>query len=120
MPQAPADYQTRYPIDFGDIDSSVRQTVVQLYAADGGKSRGILYQAARGKPRTVVILAHPRGDFAEHYSIPFWGGRGLAAFAQNTPYLNNDSTMLHESLLLDLAAGIRFLRQEQAFERIVR
>ncbi len=39
MPQAPADYQLRYPIDFGDIDPSVRQTVVQLYAADGGKSQ---------------------------------------------------------------------------------
>ncbi len=42
MPKAPADYQTRYPIDFGDIDPAVQQTVVQLYAADGAKSRGIL------------------------------------------------------------------------------
>jgi pimeloyl-ACP methyl ester carboxylesterase len=119
MPQAPADYQTRYPIDFGDIDPSVRQTVVQLYAADGGKSRGILYQPARGKPRTVVILAHPRADFAQHYSIPFWVDAGFAAFAQNTRYLNNDFSMIHENLLLDLAAGIRFLREEQGFERIV-
>ena len=119
MPQAPADYQLRYPIDFGDIDASVRQTVVQLYAADGGKSRGILYQPARGKPRTAVIMAHPRADFAQHYSIPFWVEAGFAAFAQNTRYLNNDSTMIHENLLLDLAAGIRFLREEQGFERIV-
>ena len=87
MPQAPADYQVRYPIDFGDIDASVRQSVVQLYAADGIKSRGLLYQPARGKPRTVVILAHPRADFAQHYSIPFWVEAGFAAFAQNTRYL---------------------------------
>ena len=78
MPQAPADYQVRYPIDFGDIDASVRQTVVQLYAADGGKSRGILYQPARGKSRTVVILAHPRAEFGQHYSIPFWVEAGFA------------------------------------------
>jgi pimeloyl-ACP methyl ester carboxylesterase len=119
MPQAPADYQLRYPIDFGDLDPSVRQTVVQLYAADGIKSRGLLYQPARGKPRTVVILAHPRADFAQHYSIPFWVDAGFAAFAQNTRYLNNDSTMIHENLLLDLAAGIRYLREEQGFDRIV-
>jgi pimeloyl-ACP methyl ester carboxylesterase len=119
MPHAPADYQVRYPIDFGDIDASVQQTVVQLYAADGGKSRAILYQPARGKPRTVVVLAHPRADFAQHYSIPFWVEAGFAAFAQNTRYLNNDSTMIHENLMLDLAAGIRFLREEQGFERIV-
>jgi pimeloyl-ACP methyl ester carboxylesterase len=119
MPQAPADYQVRYPIDFGDIDASVRQTVVQLYAADGGKSRGILYQPARGKPRTVVILAHPRAEFGQHYSIPFWVEAGFAAFAQNTRYLNNDTMMIHENLLLDIAAGMRYLREEQGFERIV-
>lgn len=119
MPKAPADYQTRYPIDFGDIDPAIRQTVVQLYAADGAKSRGLLYMPANRKPRTVVIMAHPRADFAQHYSIPYWVEAGFAAFAQNTRYINNDSMMLHENLLLDLAAGIRYLREEQGFERIV-
>lgn len=119
MPKAPADYQTRYPIDFGDIDPAVRQTVVQLYAADGVKSRGLLYLPPNHKPRTVVIMAHPRADFAQHYSIPFWVEAGFAAFAQNTRYLNNDSMMLHENLLIDLAAGIRYLREEQGFEHIV-
>jgi pimeloyl-ACP methyl ester carboxylesterase len=119
MPQAPSDYQTRYPVDFGDIDPAVSQTVVQLYAADGGKSRGLLYLPPRGKPRTVVIMAHPRVDFAQHYSIPFWVEAGFAAFALNTRYLNNDSTMLHENLLLDIAAGMRYLREEQGFDHIV-
>src|SRR5271155_1329232 len=105
MPKAPADYQLRYPIDFGDIDPSFRQRPVQLYAADFGKARGILYLPANGKPRTVVIMAHPRADFA--------------AFGLNTRYLNNDAMMIHENLLLDLAAGIRFLREEEGFEKIV-
>ncbi len=119
MPQAPADYQLRYPIDFGDIDPGVIQKVVQLYAADGGKSKGILYRPARGTPKTAVIMAHPRADFAHHYSIPFWVEAGFAAFGQNTRYLNNDSTMLHENLLLDLAAGIRYLREEEGFANLV-
>jgi pimeloyl-ACP methyl ester carboxylesterase len=119
MPKAPADYQLRYPIDFGDIDSSVNQKVVQLYAADGAKSKGVLYWPARGKPTTVVIMAHPRADFAHHYSIPFWVEGGFAAFGQNTRYLNNDSMMLHENLLLDLAAGIKYLREEEGFRHIV-
>lgn len=119
MPMAPADYQTRYPIDFADLDPSVRQLNVQLYAADGGKSRGILYLPPNREPRTVVIMAHPRAEFAQHYSIPYWVEAGFAAFAQNTRYLNNDSTMLHENLLLDLAAGIRYLRDECGFAHIV-
>ncbi|HKV56071.1 MAG TPA: hypothetical protein VJN94_15670, partial [Candidatus Binataceae bacterium] len=119
MPEAPADYQSRYPIDFAEIDASARQRVVQLYTADGAKSRGLLYTPANHTPKTVVIMAHPRGDFAQHYSIPFWIEAGFAAFAQNTRYLNNDSMMLHENLLIDLAAGMRFLRDECGFERIV-
>ena len=119
MPKAPADYQARYPIDFGDIEAAVLQRPVHLYAADFGKSRGILYLPAKGKPRTVVIMAHPRADFSTHYSIPYWVDAGFAAFGFNTRYLNNDATMLHENLLLDLAAGIRFLRDEAGFEKIV-
>lgn len=119
MPQAPSDYQTRYPVDFGNIDPLVRQTVVQLYAEDGGKARGLLYEPPDRRPQTVVIMAHPRVDFAQHYSIPYWVEAGFAAFALNTRYLNNDSTMLHENLLLDLAAGIRYLREERGFDRIV-
>ena len=119
MPKPPADYQLRYPIDYGDIDSSIPQRPVQLYAADFGKSRGILYRPAKGKPRTVVIMAHPRADFSTHYSIPYWVEAGFAAFGFNTRYLNNDAMMLHENLLLDIAAGIRFLREEEGFEKIV-
>ncbi len=119
MPKAPGDYQLRYPIDFGDIDPSIRQQPVQLYAADFGKPRGILYMPATDKPRTVVIMAHPRADFSMHYSIPYWVDAGFAAFGFNTRYLNNDAMMLHENLLLDLAAGIRFLREEEGFEKIV-
>jgi pimeloyl-ACP methyl ester carboxylesterase len=119
MPKAPADYQARYPVDFGDIDPHARHRAVQLYAADLGKSRGLLWLPPHHRPRTCVIMAHPRVDFSMHYSIPFWIDAGFAAFGFNTRYLNNDATMLHENLLLDLAAGIRFLREEEGFERIV-
>jgi pimeloyl-ACP methyl ester carboxylesterase len=119
MPKAPPDYQLRYPIDFGDIDAGVPHKVVQLYAADFGKSRGVLWLPATGKPKTCVIISHPRAEFGHHYSIPFWVEAGYAAFGFNTRYLNNDATMLHENLLLDLAAAIKFLREEEGFVRIV-
>lgn len=119
MPKAPLDYQLRYPIDFGDIDPTVPHKVVQLYAADFGKSRGVLWLPSTGKPKTCVLMAHPRAEFGHHYSIPFWVEAGYAAFGFNTRYLNNDATMLHENLMLDLAAAIKFLREEEGFVRIV-
>ena len=76
----------------------------------------IVYRPPKGKPRTVILMAHPRADFAQHYSIPYWVEAGFAAFALNTRYLNNDTMMLHENLLLDLAAAISFLREEEGFE----
>lgn len=118
MPKAPADYQMRYPIDFAEIGPNVHK-VVQLYAQDHGKSRGILWTPTSGKPKTCVIMAHPRGEFGHHYSIPFWVEAGYAAFAHNTRYLNNDSTMIHESILLDLAAAMKYLREEEGFQHIV-
>src|SRR5258708_37381421 len=57
--------------------------------------------------------------FSTHYSIPLWIDAGFVAFGFNTRYLNNDAMMLHENLILDLAAGIRFLSDEEGFEKIV-
>jgi hypothetical protein len=119
MPKAPLDYPARFPIDFGDIDPSVRQKIVQLYTADGAKARAILYLPAQGNPRTVVLMCHPRADFAQHYTIPFWLDAGFAACALNTRHLNNDAMMLHENLLLDIAAAMRFLREEEGFAHVV-
>jgi hypothetical protein len=47
---------------------------------------------ATGKPRSVVIMAHPRADFSGHYSIPFRIDAGFAAFGFNTRYLNNNDS----------------------------
>ena len=118
MPTAPADYQARYPIDFAEIGPNVHK-VVQLYAQDHGKSRGIVWMPTGAKPKTCVIMAHPRAEFGHHYSIPYWVAAGYAAFAHNTRYLNNDSTMLHENILLDLAAAMKYLREEEGFQHIV-
>ena len=119
MPKAPPDYPARFPIDFGDIDPSVRQKIVQLYTADGAKARAILYRPAQANPRTVVLMCHPRADFAQHYTVPYWIDAGFAACTLNTRYLNNDAMMLHENLLLDVAAAIRSLREEEDFAHIV-
>ncbi len=61
---------------------------------------------------------HPRGEFSRHYVVPPLTDRGYAVFGHNSRYLNNDTHMIHERLLLDIAAGMRYLR-EAGFERIV-
>jgi pimeloyl-ACP methyl ester carboxylesterase len=61
---------------------------------------------------------HPRGEFGRHYAIPGIVRNGYAAFGHNSRYLNNDTEAIHERLLLDVAAGMRWLHA-QGFARVV-
>src|SRR6266446_4515976 len=103
-------------VSYASLDSAVRQEPVALAAADGGVSSGILYTPSANK--TVVCFMHPKADMSRHYGIPYVLAAGCAAFGQNSRWINNDELCVHETLLLDVAAGVRFLRQ-RGFKHIV-
>ena len=95
-------------VSFSALPDSVRREPVALEAVDGGISTGILY--ATGRHRTVVCFMHPQADMSRHYATPALVDAGYAVFGQNSRWLNNDALCVHETLLLDVAAGVRFLR----------
>jgi len=103
-------------VSYATLDPSVRREPVSLLAADGGISTAILY--ASGQPRTVVCFMHPQADMSRHYATPALVAAGYAVFGQNSRWLNNDALCVHETLLLDVAAGVRMLRS-RGFERVV-
>jgi len=102
--------------DFRALPAGTHCEYVPIFAADGGGSRGYLY--TRGGERTVVCFMHPRGDLSRHYAMPALIERGFATFGHNSRWANNDAACIHEVLLLDIAAGIRFLK-ERGFERVI-
>jgi pimeloyl-ACP methyl ester carboxylesterase len=108
----------RLPVAFSTLDPAVRREVVWLEATDTAGSSGILYRPPNHEPRTAVYLMHPRGEFTRHYVVPGLTARGYAVFGHNSRYLNNDTDMVHERLLFDLAAGMRFL-MERGYELII-
>lgn len=108
----------RLPFAFTHLDASVRREVVYLEATDTAQSSGILYRPPDRETKTAVYLMHPRGEFSRHYVVPGLVARGYAVFGHNSRYLNNDTDMVHERLLFDIAAGLRHLKQA-GFERIV-
>jgi pimeloyl-ACP methyl ester carboxylesterase len=101
---------------YAAIAPTVRQEPVSIEAADGGLSSGLLYTT--GRHRTVVCFMHPKADMSRHYAIPALLEAGYAAFGQNSRWLNNDELCVHEYLLLDVAAGVRFLRN-RGFTHVV-
>lgn len=103
-------------VSFAALDPAAQREPVALEAADGGISSGLLYTT--GRHRTVVCFMHPQADMSRHYATPALVAAGYAVFGQNSRWLNNDALCIHEALLLDVAAGVRFLRA-RGFERVV-
>jgi hypothetical protein len=88
---------------------------LQLETADRAIAHGWLY--ARGGEDTVVCLMHPRANFSRHYAVPALVEAGFAVLCENSRWLNNDATLIHERVLLDVAAGIQAARAR--YERVV-
>src|SRR5215510_10866615 len=103
-------------IGFDKLPSGVSYEVIPLMAEDRGESKGVLY--TKGSEKTVACLMHPRGDMSRHYAIPYLLEGGYAAFGQESRWPNNDIACIHEMLIPDIAAGIKFLK-ERGFQRVV-
>ena len=88
---------------------------LRLETEDRALTAGWLY--SRGGERTVVCVMHPRGNFSRHYVVPGLLEAGFSVFCQNSRWLGNDSTLIHERLVFDVAAGLRAMRSR--FERVV-
>jgi pimeloyl-ACP methyl ester carboxylesterase len=86
-----------------------------LIASDGEVSRATLYTL--GSPTAVVCLMHPRQDMQRHPLIPHLLEAGYCVWAQASRVVGNDLTLVHEAVLLDVAAGMETLR-EAGFEHI--
>jgi pimeloyl-ACP methyl ester carboxylesterase len=101
------------------IDANIPREHIVVRAADGVESWGILYTPRGTRARTVVCVMHPRGDMSRHYIVPGLVRAGYAVFAANSRYLNNDRDMVHERILLDIAAGQQLLRERGYEARVL-
>jgi len=101
-----------------DLPSNVRIEPINLTAEDGAPSFGLLYHRPGERAKVGVHVMHPRTNHTQNYSIVPFATAGYTVLARNSRWPNNDSEMLHEPVLLDLAAGIQKLR-EMGCEQVV-
>ncbi|TYB48858.1 alpha/beta hydrolase [Actinomadura chibensis] len=87
-----------------------------LFTADGAAVTGVLYEVPGA--RTVVTIMHPRADASRHYLIPSLLDRGFSVWTQLGRSGGGDLRLVHENALLDIAAGMAFLR-ERDYRHIV-
>lgn len=96
--------------------SGVTTTLHELTTADGATVAGVLRLPPAA--RTVVTLMHPRRDVTHHAIVPHLLQAGLAVWTQHPRSVNDDTDLLHEQALLDVAAGMVRLR-EAGFDHVV-
>lgn len=77
---------------------------------------GALRRATSG--HTAAILMHPTSNFHGHYLLGPLADRGVTVLAINSRYVNNDSTLIVENVLMDLGAAVKYLRR-QGFEKVI-
>src|SRR5258706_6703793 len=100
----------RYPAagrslwSFEKLPDGVRVEPMPILAEDGGESHGTLF--TRGGERCVALFMHPRGDMQRHYAMPGLLEAGVATFGQAGRYLNNHANLLHNALVLAVAAAL--------------
>lgn len=98
------------------LPEGVSITVHPLRTHDGQSVIGYLMR--RGGERTVVCAMHPRELSVPQYMAAEVLRGGCAFWVQGSRSPNVDLRLEHETALLDLAAGQRFLRS-QGYERTV-
>ncbi|HEV8065420.1 MAG TPA: hypothetical protein VGP46_11335 [Acidimicrobiales bacterium] len=104
--------------EFSELGDAQSQELVTIVAADGAKSRGVLYLPAGRRPRAVSVFTHPSADLLQYWTTLDWLDRGFAVFTYTTRYVNNYTDCSHELLVLDVGGVMRFLR-DRGFEHVI-
>jgi hypothetical protein len=87
--------------------------------AGGHPCQGLYVRAQGTRPTTALIAAHYNVDFSEHYLAPHMAERGFGFLGWNTRFRGAEDLFLLEHALIDIAVGVKWLREEAGAERVV-
>lgn len=87
-------------------------------ARASGKIWAARHRSTQGPADTAVVVVHPTSNFLGHYMLGSLADRGVDAVGLCTRYIGNDSSLLMENCVLDIAAAVTYLRQE-GYRRVV-
>jgi pimeloyl-ACP methyl ester carboxylesterase len=87
--------------------------------AGGHPCQGLYWTRAGERPRVAVIANHYNVDFAEHYLAPYFAERGVGFLGWNTRFRGAEDLFLLEHALIDIAVGVRWLRERAGVETVV-
>ena len=81
--------------------------------------QGLYYSPTGGAAKTALIATHYNVDFSEHYLGQYMAERGYGFLGWNTRFRGNEGFFLLEHALIDIGAGVRWLKQEAGVEQVI-
>ena len=81
--------------------------------------QGLYYSPSDRRPKTALIATHYNVDFSEHYLGPYMATRGYGFLGWNTRFRGNEGFFLLEHALIDIGAGVQWLKEEAGVEQVV-
>lgn len=108
------------PFNFRQPPADATVESLDLRADDFRRFRGLYWTpASNTRPRVAVVCMHPRVDFTHHYTFPRLVAAGVGCLGANTRNPNNDVDTVHEEIILDVAACVKFLKNHRGAEKVI-
>lgn len=112
-------FQKGLPFWFGETISGARSESLVLRAHDGQQFRAVAwYSEKHPKAKIGVVITHPCVDYTHHVAIPRLLEAGFHVLAIMSRGPGNDLFVMQEELVLDIAAGVRFLKSERGCDHV--
>ena len=104
----------------------VEREFVSLDSATGRRNgagfrtcQGLYYKPAQSLPKVAFVATHYNVDFSEHYLAQRMAARGFGFLGWNTRFRGNEPFFLLEHALIDIGAGVDWLKREAGADIVV-
>ena len=81
--------------------------------------QGLYHRPTGPPPKTALIATHYNVDFSEHYLGELMAARGYGFLGWNTRFRGNEGFFLLEHALIDIGAGVRWLKETAGVDQVV-
>lgn len=81
--------------------------------------QGLYHRPAGKRPKVAFIATHYNVDFSEHYPASYLAERGYGYLGWNTRFRGNEAFFILEHALIDIGAGVRWLKEQAGVEQVV-
>lgn len=93
--------------------------IVGRAGAGGHPCQGIYHAPSGTRPTVALIASHYNVDLSEHYLADFLAQRGFGFLGWNTRFRGDDAHFLLDHALVEIAVGVRWLREVAGVEHVV-